>query len=322
MLEYPPDVSVRSPSGAELGDDPDCRRDEDGRTGVERSADPEPGAWTADEVMPAVYRVSVLLHVIYHGICSRTSSSDGMTGSCVATIDSSSGVGGWPTASVLSLSVLVARTAAAGAAVSAFGEEATAGVTTGLTSLGVEVLVSTGVVFLAAAEVDALEPGVCVFVDDAPFFGSGSSNSSADKHPILSRNPEKPDRFFFLCAGFFAAFDRVALAGAEEEEVAAGVFSVVTGAVVVFGFLSPLAEVLLLDDNLRVRVSIGPLPVPAFFCPSTKSVLESVVCSFSIILSSLISPGMGNGSATLLLVVDVCGVEGVAGVSTNSGLGA
>ena len=64
MFEYPPDVSVLSPSGAELGDDSDCRRDDDGRTGVERSAEPDPGAWTAEEVMPAVYDpVSMLLRL-------------------------------------------------------------------------------------------------------------------------------------------------------------------------------------------------------------------------------------------------------------------
>jgi hypothetical protein len=53
--EYPPDVSVLSFSGdAELGEDSDCRRELDGRTGVVSKAEPEPGAWTAEEVRPAV----------------------------------------------------------------------------------------------------------------------------------------------------------------------------------------------------------------------------------------------------------------------------
>ena len=201
---------------------------------------------------------------------------------------SSSTVGSCPVASLLSFPTPAARTpvprapaarpAAAGAAISVFGEDVAVGVTTGLTSLGVAVLVSAGVVVLAAAEVDALEPGVWVFEFaaevDAPFFGSGSSNSSADKHPILRSKPEKPDRFFFRCVGFFvcgAAFVRVVVVvvvvvvvAGPVDEVAAGVFSVVTG--LVFVFLSPLADVLLLDDNLRVRVSIGPLPFASFFC--------------------------------------------------------
>jgi len=47
MLEYPPDVSsVFSFSG----EDSDCRRELD----VASKADPDPGAWTAEEVRPAV----------------------------------------------------------------------------------------------------------------------------------------------------------------------------------------------------------------------------------------------------------------------------
>ena len=56
MAEYPPDVSVLSASGpAALGEDSDCRRELEGRTGVASRADPDPGAWTADDVRPAVY---------------------------------------------------------------------------------------------------------------------------------------------------------------------------------------------------------------------------------------------------------------------------
>lgn len=116
------------------------------------------------------------------------------------------------------------------------------------------------------------------------------------------------------------ALDREAVFPGPDEDVVAGVFSVLE--VVVVGFLSPEVADLLLE-SLRVRLSIGPVPVPApapvFFersCDPTRPVWESVV-SFSLILSSLISPGIGNGSATLF--VEDKGVEGVAGVRTNSG---
>lgn len=61
-----------------------------------------------------------------------------------------------------------------------------------------------------------------------PFLGSGSSNSSADKHPSLSRKPERPDLFFFLGAVLEAGrgVDVVCL---EDDAAAVGVevFSVV-----------------------------------------------------------------------------------------------
>lgn len=160
MLEYPPDVSVRSPSGdAEVGDDSDCRREEDGRTGVESSADPDPGAWTAEEVIPAVYGVSVIVYPGHLGTL-RTSSVDGIVGSWGATI-SSPAFGSC--ANVLSFSEsCVARIATPGAEVSDFGALVSLALLKAVTSLGAAVLVSVEVVALAAAGVDALEPGVCV----------------------------------------------------------------------------------------------------------------------------------------------------------------
>jgi hypothetical protein len=58
---------------------------------------------------------------------------------------------------------------------------------------GVEAVFGVGEVGVAVLEVVALAGTV-------PFLGSGSSNSSADKHPNFNKKPESPDRFFFLGA--------------------------------------------------------------------------------------------------------------------------
>src|SRR5689334_19258849 len=79
MLEYPPEVSVRS--FEVVGPESDSRPCTEGRRGVEMSSEPEPGAWTADDVRPAVCTVGKPLSPDKNQHAVLTSSSGSVTGS-------------------------------------------------------------------------------------------------------------------------------------------------------------------------------------------------------------------------------------------------
>lgn len=175
-----------------------------------------------------------------------------------------------------------------------------------LTSLGAATADFVSFVFVCAG-VDALDPGVVLAgVTPVPFRGSGSSSSSAERHPNWSRNLLNPDRFFFFGPAVVGFLDVCVVFGRDDEEAAAAAGVVV----VVFFSEGFLSEVLLLPESLRVKLSIGRVPVP--LAPAGLLLLAPTA-SFSPALS----PGTGRGWSTLL---DACrGVDGVAGVKTISG---
>ena len=165
--------------------------------------------------------------------------------------------------------------------------------TTGLTSfiagLGVEVVVETG--FEAV-------------LGTVPFLGSGSSNSSADKHPNLSNKPDRPDLFFFFGA------DRVAGRAEVEVDFEAGVGldDDAAGAVVFFSVVIAFFSPLVVSAATALVVSLFSTAFGDSTDPSAAA---------SPALSSLTSAGMGRDCGT---EVEGCmGVLGVAGVTTNSG---
>jgi hypothetical protein len=165
--------------------------------------------------------------------------------------------------------------------------------TTGLTS------------FMAGLGVEAVvETGLEAVLGTVPFLGSGSSNSSADKHPNLSNKPDKPDLFFFFGA------DRVAGRAEVEVDFEAGVgldddaAGVVVFFSVVIAFFSPLV--------VSAATALLVVLVSTAFGGSTDPSAAA-----SPALSSLTSAGMGRDCDTEL---EGCmGVLGVAGVTTNSG---
>ena len=147
----------------------------------------------------------------------------------------------------------------------------------------------------------AVEAGLEARLGAVPFLGSGSSNSSADRHPNRSKKPDRPDRFFFFGA------DR--LAGRAVVDFDAGVGLDVEAAGVV-----DFSVVIAFSSLTAFSVAIG-LVVVLF---SAAVVLTSdPVAAASPASSSLTSAGMGRDWGT---DCEGCmGVLGVAGVTTNSG---
>lgn len=145
-----------------------------------------------------------------------------------------------------------------------------------------------------------VDAGLEAFFGTVPFLGSGSSNSSADKQPNLSKSPDRPDRFFFL------GIDRLAGRADVDLDADAGLDDEAAGVVdfsVVIAFGSPLAfsVAMALEAVLFVVVE-------ASFDPTAAA---------SPALSSWTSAGIGRGWAN---ECEGCmGVLGVAGVTTNSG---
>lgn len=158
---------------------------------------------------------------------------------------------------------------------------------------------------MAGLGVEAVvETGLDAVLGTVPFLGSGSSNSSADKHPNLSNKPDRPDRFFFFGA------DRVAGRAEVEVDFEAGVgldddaAGVVVFFSVVIAFFSPTA--------VSAATALLVVLASEAFGNSTDSSAAA-----SPALSSLTSAGMGRDCDTEL---EGCmGVLGVAGVTTNSG---
>jgi len=147
---------------------------------------------------------------------------------------------------------------------------------------------------------DPVETGFEAVLGAVPFLGSGSSNSSADKHPNLSNKPDRPDRFFFFGVDRLAGRVVVDLgAGVGLDDDAAGVVFDISFVIAFFSpsILSPTALLAVLSSTVVVLV------------PSTAA--------SSPALSSLTSAGMGRDWDTEF---EGCiGVFGVAGVTTNSG---
>jgi hypothetical protein len=149
-----------------------------------------------------------------------------------------------------------------------------------------------------------VETGFEAVLGTVPFLGSGSSNSSADKHPNLSNKPDRPDLFFFFGADRVAGRAEVEVyfeAGVGLDDDAAGVVVLFS---VVIAFSSPLV------------VSAATALVVVMFSTAFGDSTDPTAAA-SPALSSLTSAGMGRDCVTEL---EGCmGVLGVAGVTTNSG---
>lgn len=102
---------------------------------------------------------------------------------------------------------------------------------TGLGSVA-EVVFSAGLLEAGVADLAGV-----VLPATVPLLGSGSSNSSADKHPNLSKNPDNPDLFFFFDAAL-AEGRAVEVVGLEDD--AAGV-SVVFSLLITIGGMPVVA---------------------------------------------------------------------------------
>ena len=159
--------------------------------------------------------------------------------------------------------------------------------------------------FMAGLGVDAVvETGFEAAWGAVPFLGSGSSNSSADKHPNLSNKPDRPDLFFFFGADRFAGRAEVDV----DFEAGVGLDDDAAGVVVFFSVVIALFSPLFVSAATASVVVLLSTALDDSSCPSAAA---------SPALSSLTSAGMGRDCDTEF---EGCmGVLGVAGVTTNSG---